>query len=69
MKEVLWRPSAERVMNANMTIFRNSVIKKYGMSLQTYDDLYKWSISESTAFWKSMWEFGKLKPQGSMIRS
>ena len=69
MKEVLWRPSAERVKNANMTIFRNSVIKKYGMSLQTYDDLYKWSISESTAFWKSMWEFGKLKPQGSMIRS
>ncbi|HEX3036660.1 MAG TPA: acetoacetate--CoA ligase [Thermodesulfobacteriota bacterium] len=61
MKEPLWRPSEERINNANMTRFVEYVNRKYSKQFSTYDELYQWSIENIPAFWELMWEFGEIK--------
>ena len=37
--------------------FRQHINVKYGLSLQSYDDLYRWSTSEFDAFWSQVWDW------------
>ncbi len=61
MRELLWEPSEERIKNANLTTFREYVNKEKGLNLKTYDELYRWSVTDSPAFWEAMWKFGGIK--------
>lgn len=61
MKEALWKPSWERKQNTNLARFREIVNQRYGLTLETFDDLYQWSIQDAPAFWATMWEFGEIK--------
>ena len=40
MRKLLWQPSLERKKQANMTKFINFVNDKYGLKIDTYDELY-----------------------------
>lgn len=57
----LWSPSVERIDSANMTRFIGFVNAKYGHRINTYDDLYLWSIDNIPEFWKCLWEFAEIK--------
>jgi acetoacetyl-CoA synthetase len=35
--------------------------EKHGLNLQTYDELYKWSIDDSATFWGEVWDFTGMK--------
>ncbi len=61
MAKLLWSPSEERIKQANMTRFINFVNEKYGLTIDSYDMLYDWSIEEIADFWASMWEFAQVK--------
>jgi acetoacetyl-CoA synthetase len=61
MKELLWQPSAERIQQTNLNRFKDLVNNKHGLDLKSYDDIYRWSIENSPAFWAEMWEFGRIK--------
>ena len=61
MKTPLWRPSAERIKNANMTRFIEYVNGKHGKKFKTYQDLYQWSIEDIPNFWARLWEFVEIK--------
>ena len=54
---MLWKPSPERVSDANLTRFIRFVNDKYGKSLEGYPELYDWSISDLEAFHGAIWEF------------
>ncbi|KAJ4321339.1 hypothetical protein N0V84_005369 [Fusarium piperis] len=52
---VLWRhPNPE---STPMWEFLQHVNKKYGLSLDGYPALYKWSIDEVALFWEEVWHF------------
>jgi len=53
----LWQPSNERIENANITAFADTVSKQYGVSIGGYSDLYEWSIASPEQFWLAVWEF------------
>lgn len=53
----LWKPSAERIENANMTRFMAFVNKRCGKGFTGYFELYDWSINRIEDFWASVWEF------------
>ena len=53
----LWQPSNERIENANITTFADTVAKQYGISFGGYSDLYEWSIACPEQFWLAVWEF------------
>ena len=40
----IWRPSAARVADANLTRFIESLNARKGLRLHDYDDLYAWSV-------------------------
>ena len=61
MKEALWRPSKDRLENANMTRFIRFINQRYGKEFEAYPDLYQWSITNIPDFWGAMWEFGDIR--------
>ena len=61
MKTPLWKPTEERMKNANMTRFIAYVNQRYGKAFKTYDDLYQWSVDDIPGFWAALWEFAGIK--------
>jgi len=57
MAQLLWKPSPERVAQANLTRFIQFANQKLGLNLAGYDELYDWSISDIPAFYGAMWDF------------
>jgi len=60
-RKPLWVPSEERKKEANVTRFINLVNEKYGLEINSYTQLYDWSIENIPDFWAAMWEFGEIK--------
>jgi acetoacetyl-CoA synthetase len=61
MNKPIWEPSTERIKAANLTRFLNLVNGRYGLNLDTYHDLQKWSVSNIPDFWALIWEFGEVR--------
>ena len=61
MKEPLWRPSSERVAQANMTAYMNYVNNRYGTGFTEYFELQRWSVANIADFWESVWDFLDIK--------
>jgi acetoacetyl-CoA synthetase len=61
MGELLWQPSQERISQANITRFNDFVNNRHGLRIESYWQLYDWSIGNIPDFWKAMWEFADLK--------
>jgi acetoacetyl-CoA synthetase len=58
MKTPLWAPSNERKHDANITRFMEMVNARHGLNLDSYADLYRWSVENIPDFWAAMWDFG-----------
>ena len=61
MKTPIWEPSAERIKKATMTRFIDFVNKRYGLKVNSFNELHEWSINNLSDFWASMWDFGEIK--------
>jgi len=61
IRKALWEASAERKNEANMTRFIGFVNKKYGLNINSYDELYNWSIDKIPDFWAAIWDFVDIK--------
>ncbi|MCP5365419.1 MAG: acetoacetate--CoA ligase [Hyphomicrobiales bacterium] len=60
---ILWRPSAERVRNANASAFISFVNDRFDQDIQSFADLHAWSVRESDNFWPSVAEFCGLRAE------
>ena len=60
MTELLWQPSEERIKSTNTYQFMQYVNQRHDTGFSTYDDLYRWSIEQSPAFWAALWEYGEV---------
>lgn len=57
----LWRhpnPSSTRMYE-----FKEIVNKKYNLKLESYDDLYGWSVGNIAEFWGETWWFTGIKAE------
>ena len=59
MTDILWTPSPHRRRQSEMTRFINLVKAK--RPIETYDDLYQWSIDDLEGFWDSVWDFCEIQ--------
>ena len=57
----LWRPSPERIANANLTRFMRCVTARTGIPLPDYDATYAWSLSSPAQFWSELARFADLR--------
>jgi acetoacetyl-CoA synthetase len=55
--EPLWTPSPTRVERSNLTRYRRWLAETRGLELGDYDALWRWSVTDLDAFWRSIWEF------------
>ena len=56
----MWRPTNQQIDQAQLTQFRLAVNNKFGVSLQSYDDLYQWSLDHAAEFWSEIWDMGPI---------
>ena len=61
MKTPLWVPSEERKRDANITRFIHEINARHDLNLQSYPELYQWSVENIPDFWAAMWDFGEIK--------
>tara|TARA_Y100001970_G_scaffold49377_1_gene62604 strand:+ start:1968 stop:3902 length:1935 start_codon:yes stop_codon:yes gene_type:complete len=61
MKNILWKPSEYHYKNSNIAQFITFVNRKYNKHINGYDDLYSWSIDETSNFWECVYKFCDIK--------
>ena len=50
MKQILWNPSDYHLSKSNIIKFIDYLNQEYDLSLNGYDSLYDWSISNTEKF-------------------
>ena len=59
--ELLWTPSKESIAKSNILKFINYVNNQEQTDIQSYDDLWRWSIKDIESFWRSFATFADVK--------
>lgn len=57
----IWRPSAARVADANLTRFIDGLNARMGLRLSDYSDLYAWSVERPAEFWSELARFAEVR--------
>lgn len=60
MGKILWNPRPETKEQANMTRFIEYVNQQFNLELNSYFELYDWSVEDIPKFWASMWNFAEI---------
>jgi acetoacetyl-CoA synthetase len=54
---LLWEPTPETIARSNLTAFLHWLSESRGLSFKSYDELWRWSVSDLAGFWSSVWDF------------
>jgi acetoacetyl-CoA synthetase len=54
---VLWTPTPEQRARANITRYMSWLRETRGLAFESYEALWRWSVTDLEAFWASIWEF------------
>jgi len=57
----LWSPARERSANSRMNDFMEHVNNEFGLSIDHYDDLFRWSVGNPSDFWGAFWKFSGIR--------
>jgi len=60
-RPILWRPSPERVENAQLTRYMRWLREERGIEQVDYEALWRWSVDELEAFWASIWDYFQVR--------
>jgi len=62
MDTYLWKLKEEKLKKTNLFLYSEFVNKKYKLNFNNdFNKIWEWSISNKQAFWKSIWDFTKVK--------
>ena len=61
MKTPLWTPSEERKRDAIISHFIDKINARHSLNLESYPELYQWSIEYIPDFWAAVWDFAEIK--------
>ena len=62
MKTYLWKINKEKQKKTNLALYSNFINKKYKISTgNNFNKIWKWSVDNPQIFWKSIWDFTKVK--------
>ena len=54
---ILWQPSEDQIQQTNLTAYLKTVQAQSGLTLDSYNELHRWSIENPSSFWNSIWEY------------
>ncbi len=58
---VLWRPSEEDRRRSRIGRYMRWLAEERGLAFDGYDDLWRWSVTDLDAFWRSIWDHFRLE--------
>ena len=58
---LLWTPSEERAAASNLAAYQRWLTETRGLRFDSYEDLWRWSVSDVGGFWASFWEWFGVK--------
>ncbi len=58
---LLWEPSEELKQQANITRYMQWLKKEKGLSFQSPEELWAWSVTSLEDFWASLWDYFQIK--------
>ena len=62
MKSYLWKISEEKLKRSNLAKYSNFIKKNYQIKTNNnFNKIWKWSVENPVSFWKSIWNFTKVK--------
>ena len=62
MKTYLWKINKGKLNKTNLALYSNFIKKKYKVSSgNDFNKIWKWSVDNPKIFWKSIWDFTKVK--------
>ena len=70
MRTPLWVPSEERKREANIIRFMDAVNARQDLNLESYSELYQWSVENIPDFWAAVWDFSEIqasKPYNQVV--
>ena len=67
--EKLWDPPAELVERSRLREYMGWLSAERGLDFGTYDELWRWSVSDLEGFWSSIWEFFDVQADGEIERA
>ena len=53
----LWTPSEDVIENSNIRKYMDWLSINNELTFNDYHSLWKWSVDDLSAFWKSIWEY------------
>jgi acetoacetyl-CoA synthetase len=59
--ELLWEPSEERMAGATLTRFCSWLAEEKGLSFESYEELWRWSVDDLEAFWAAIATFFEVR--------
>jgi len=57
----IWRPSAARIADSNLTRFAACLSARKGVKLEGYEQLYAWSVAHPEEFWTELARFADVR--------
>lgn len=67
---ILWQPTQDQVQVTAMYQFMQAMNTKHGLALQTYLDLWQWSVDDLELFWTEIWDYFEVigqKPTSALL--
>ena len=62
MNKQIWKIKKEEMKETNLFLYSNFIKKNFNIDIgDNYNKLWKWSINNPKIFWKSIWNFTKVK--------
>jgi acetoacetyl-CoA synthetase len=55
--DLQWTPSAARRERSQVTRYLRWLAVERGLAFETYDELWRWSITDLEGFWRSIWDY------------
>ena len=59
--EPLWKPSQERIAQAQISRFSDNVSNSTNQQFCDFDHLHRWSVDNRESFWSAVWGFSKIR--------
>jgi len=62
MKTYLWKINNKKLNKTNLALYSNFIKRNYKInSANDFNKIWKWSVDNPKIFWKSIWDFTKVK--------
>ena len=62
MDTILWEINKQKLQNTNLALYSDFVKERYNVNAGSdFNKIWQWSIDNPSIFWKSIWDFTKVK--------